>query len=112
VTLVCKGKKYPNVLPQTATAELLALCTKGATVLVVGTRAEQQLDAPRGPAWMWRLDRVPVVGWVVLAVRWLVSYAWRVHRAWSPHLWSYAKTAAHVPFVFIGSLFPRTRAAD
>ena len=105
ITLVYKGKRFKHLDASVDSSEELFAPGVG-DVLVLGTRAEKQLDAPSAVGAL--CGRVPLLGpllaWVVAAV---VDAACRLRSDWVPRLVRGAALLANGVVLFFSSLVPR-----
>ena len=105
VTLVWKGKRYKH-LDATVDASDELFAPGVCTVLVLGTRAERQLDAPSPAAALCR--RVPLFGPLLAALCALAAdIAFRAWRDWAPAAARGAAAAVRGVALFFSSLVPR-----
>ena len=104
LTLVHRGKKYPNDLA--ATKELLMLSAKGQTILVIGTALSAQLDEPQGEV-LATVARLPLIGRPTAHL--LLNVFSLTLRCWNlvvPRVFSFTANAGRFAYLFVASLLP------
>ncbi|KAJ8611492.1 hypothetical protein CTAYLR_010476 [Chrysophaeum taylorii] len=103
LSLICRGRKFPHSWDSTRT--LLAESALGHHTLVIGTRASEQLDVPRGVSAV--LARVPIVGArVAVLAAWCERVLRGAWRALVPRIVGALTDTVHFVAFFLGSFVP------